>query len=100
VLPHDKELPPGRCESSGVSTVTLDVALELREPVGGVRPRRDAVDRAAMPEAAEALHGYPLPRKQDVRPEANARHERHMFAKAQATAMQLSSERNLVASIP
>lgn len=53
-----------------------------------------------MPEAAEALHGYPLSRKQDVRPEANAGHERHMLAKAQATAVQLSSERNLVASIP
>jgi hypothetical protein len=66
VLPDYDQLPPGLGDRRGVATVALDVTRELGAPIVGVRTWRDAIDRTAMPEAAEALDYDSLPWKHDV----------------------------------
>jgi len=84
-------MPSGLRERGGVPLVTLGVAFELRKPVSGIRPRRHAVDGAAMPEAAEALHGYALPREDHIGPVSQTGDQRDVLAKAQAPAVQLAT---------
>src|SRR5829696_904503 len=66
VLPGAEHLPSVTCERAVDSTVSGDVASELRLPVRGVRPWRVAVVRAAVPEAAVDEDGEARAREDHV----------------------------------
>src|SRR5829696_3259520 len=66
VLPGAEHLPAVTCERAVDSTVSGDVASELRLPVRGVRTWRVAVVRAAVPEAAVDEDGEARAREDHV----------------------------------
>lgn len=66
VDPDAYNLPAGCCQSSINGTVSINVALEFRGPIGRVRRRRPTVFRAGVPEAAVDEHRKALASEDDV----------------------------------
>lgn len=67
VLPHPHDHPPIALERFGHPPIALDVAHELRRPVGGVTPWLGAVGRTRVPEAAVDEQRYACAGEYDVR---------------------------------
>jgi hypothetical protein len=99
VLPNDHQMPSSLGDRPRVALIALDIARKLRAPIVRVRTRRDAVNRASVPEAAKTLNYNSLPRKDDVRTKPQARHQRLVLAEAQPTAVQLAPQCHLVSRV-
>src|SRR5215469_2069248 len=73
MFPKADEPEPSRAQGGLVFPVAFDVELNLLGPVRGVRPRRLAAPRAAVPEAAVSEH------RDLLRPERELRRTRHVL---------------------
>jgi hypothetical protein len=82
VLPNDDKTPSVRCKSSGVAAIALDIALELRKPILGIRAWRNAVHWASMPEAAPTLDHHTRSDENDVWAKPQAWQHLQMLAEA------------------
>jgi hypothetical protein len=92
MLPDDDQAPACRSKSNRVASIPQYVALELRLPIGGIRARHDAIDRASMPEAALTFDSDALPREDHVRTESQTRHRGNVLPKPESATMKFTSE--------
>lgn len=95
MLPDANDLPASSAKGGVVSTVSRDVARDLRVPVVAVRRRLGAVLGAGMPEAPINEHSDPTSPKDDVRTAPTVGLGSDIDAKAQTTAVESGTERSL-----
>jgi len=81
--------------------ITCSIALDLRDPVVGIRARCVAMGRAAVPEAAIDEDRNSMTGEDDIRPDRPTlgQTQRKIDSKAQAAGMKCASERPLGTSI-
>lgn len=99
MFPDSVDCPSRLGEFMVVSSVAIDVRLELLLPPSSVRRRSRCVLGAAVPEAPVDEHDQSVAREDDVRSAAESDDRGVVYTEASATLVELSSQRELRAGV-
>lgn len=94
VFPDHDELPASGGQRLLIAPITLDVPVQLWQPVVEVRLRQYSVDGTAVPEASAAFDRDASLGKDDVGTTPQPSDDGNVLSKAKATSMQLSPQRH------